>query len=92
MPPPTLRPAPITLPARARRAALDVAVAAGRLKSGRAATADGAFATDPQTLVALLDDPDGLDAALSDGRVSGEPAAARRLLRALGAARDPARA
>jgi DNA-binding HxlR family transcriptional regulator len=57
----------------------------GRLeiRAGEPATADCSLATDPQTLVALLEDPRGLEAAVSEAsaRIGGSKAAVRRLLR-----------
>jgi DNA-binding HxlR family transcriptional regulator len=60
---------------------------------GEPIRADVSVHTDPQSLAALLDDPGGLDAAVSDGRVvlTGDPSALRRLLTS-GRHRTPAAA
>jgi DNA-binding HxlR family transcriptional regulator len=66
-----------------------VRVADGQLhvESGEPARADASLRTDPRTLNALLDNPDGLDAAAADGSVTvaGDQPALRRLLNAVAA-------
>jgi DNA-binding HxlR family transcriptional regulator len=66
-----------------------VRVADGQLhvESGEPARADSSLRTDPKTLNALLDNPDGLDAAVADGSVTvaGDQSALRRLLDAVAA-------
>jgi DNA-binding HxlR family transcriptional regulator len=61
-----------------------VRVADGKLhvESGEPACADASLRADPKTLNALLDNPDGLDAAAADGSVTvaGDQPALRRLL------------
>jgi alkyl sulfatase-like protein len=59
-----------------------------QVQSGEPASPDASLRTDPRTLNALLDDPGGLDAAVSDGSatVTGDRSALRRLL----ALREPA--
>ena len=53
-----------------------------RIEAGETAGADAVLRTDPATLNALLDDPDGLDAALAGGSatVAGDLAVVRRLI------------
>jgi DNA-binding HxlR family transcriptional regulator len=52
---------------------------------GEPVHADVSVHTDPQSLVAILDDPDELDAAVSDGRVvlTGDTSAVQRLLKSV---------
>ncbi|HEY4704098.1 MAG TPA: hypothetical protein VIH64_19530, partial [Streptosporangiaceae bacterium] len=59
-----------------------------RIEAGEAAGADAVLHTDPATLNALLEDPDGLDATLAGGSatVAGELAAVRRLIGSVAAA------
>jgi DNA-binding HxlR family transcriptional regulator len=61
----------------------------GRLQveSGEPTNPDASMRTDPKTLNALLDNPDGLDAAASDGSVTvaGDQSALRGLLDAVAA-------
>lgn len=54
------------------------------VEPGEPARADASLRTDPKTLNALLDDPSGLDAAMSGGSVTveGDLSALRRLLAA----------
>jgi DNA-binding HxlR family transcriptional regulator len=53
-----------------------------RIEAGETAGADAVLRTDPATLNALLDDPDGLDAALASGsaQVTGDLTPVRRLI------------
>jgi DNA-binding HxlR family transcriptional regulator len=53
-----------------------------QVAAGEPAGPDAAVRTDPRTLVALVDDPPGLDAAVASGAVdvTGDPAAVRTLL------------
>jgi DNA-binding HxlR family transcriptional regulator len=53
-----------------------------RIEAGETAGADAVLRTDPATLNALLDDPDGLDAALAGGsaQVTGDLTPVRRLI------------
>ncbi len=64
-----------------------VRTADGRVdvRPGEPATADAGLSTDPATLNALLENPAGLDAAISDGTVTadGDLPALRRLLHAV---------
>jgi DNA-binding HxlR family transcriptional regulator len=66
-----------------------VRAADGKLhvEPGEPARADASLRTDPKTLNALLDNPDGLDAAADDGSVTvaGDQPALRRLLDAVAA-------
>jgi predicted lipid carrier protein YhbT len=61
-----------------------VELAAGRVRvqHGEPTSADVSVRTEPETLVALLEDSQGLDAAVSDGSlvVTGDATALRRLL------------
>jgi SCP-2 sterol transfer family len=65
-------------------------VAAGRLHAqpGEPAGADFSLRTDPETLVALIEAPDTLDAALAGGRaaVGGDTSALRTILQTAGSA------
>lgn len=64
-----------------------VTLTAGRIhiQAGEPIAADTSIRTDPETLVALLEDPGGLDTAVSDGSVvvAGDLSALRRLLQAV---------
>ena len=53
-----------------------------RIEAGEAAGADAVLRTDPVTLNALLEDPDGLDTTLAAGSatVAGDLAVVRRLI------------
>jgi DNA-binding HxlR family transcriptional regulator len=61
-----------------------IEIAPGRVsvQPGEPTRADVSVQTDPESLLAMLDDPDALDAAVSGGRVvvTGDASALRRLL------------
>jgi hypothetical protein len=74
-------------PPTVRRLELDervwtIEIVAGRVnvQPGEPTSVDVSVQTDPETLVALLEDPHALDAAVSDGNVTGDTSALRRLL------------
>lgn len=63
---------------------VDLAAGELQVEPGEPTRADVSVRTDPETLSALLEDADALDAAVADGSVAvtGDASALRRLLRA----------